>query len=272
MAQYNVNSADYEIDRDFFEEFDAFEGKTIGRGSSGMVVLATSFEEPYVQRAVKKFALHGIHTDDEEAEEDSTVIRNFFKEVSIMRRVSNTNIMPLIASVKTPFYLAIVMPYCPKGDLSRLLVELSTSDQQKYSRQITTAVEYLHSKNIIHGDLKPLNVLIDEHDNALVSDFGLSRAVPNKTVEIFMNFGTMSYRAPETFLAERVNPFKADLYSLGVTLWAIALKKKPKKWMDYVEEITSASHLPPFTRTVIVSLLNTDPKKRPNASQILEDL
>lgn len=137
MAKHNVNSADYDIERDFFEEFDAFESKTIGRGGSGVVVLATSFEEPQVQRAVKKFALHGIHTDEDDAEEDSTVTRNFFKEVAIMKRIDHVNIMPLIASVKTPFYLAIVMPYCPRGDLSRHLAELSESEQQKYSRQVS---------------------------------------------------------------------------------------------------------------------------------------
>ncbi|CAL1538885.1 unnamed protein product, partial [Lymnaea stagnalis] len=122
-----------------------------------------------------------------------------------MKRLRHPNVMSIVSAVRTPLYLAIVMPYCCKGALSYLIPTLMLSQQRKLMKQITRAVEYLHRHNIVHGDIKPHNVIIDDNGNALLSDFGLSRAVPNQRVEIFVDFGTQAYRAPETLGEDRVN-------------------------------------------------------------------
>ncbi|RUS85924.1 hypothetical protein EGW08_006327, partial [Elysia chlorotica] len=103
--------------------------------------------------------------------------------------------------------------------------------------QVADAVHYLHSKNIVHGDIKPANILLSGEDQAVLSDFGLSKCVPNQRVEIFMNYGTRGFMAPEIFGDSRVNPFKVDMYALGVTLWSMALKKRPAPSIDYLYHV-----------------------------------
>ncbi|XP_059179647.1 uncharacterized protein LOC131958568 [Physella acuta] len=262
----------FEINTEFLSKFKATEEAVIGIGSTAKVVLATSVDEPDVKFAVKKFTLYKVNAAGKRVSEDSIVARNFYKEVEIMKRLKNPSVIQLVATVTTHKYLAIVMPYCRKGALSVLLPSLTDVQQTRFSIQLTEAVKYLHTKNVIHGDIKPPNVLVDGHDHALLADFGLSRVVPNKMVELVVDYGTRSFRAPETFRQLRVNPFKADVYSLGVTLWSIALKKTAFFWIDYKEEITKATLVPIRLRKVVLLLLQEDPNKRPSATDILLDL
>ncbi|XP_059179645.1 aurora kinase A-like [Physella acuta] len=272
MSTESFKYFELDLDGDFFIEFQIHEGPVLGRGSSGEVVLATFIKHPQYRRAVKKFPLTGADAQGDDAEEDARVRRNFQREVQMMKQLHHPNIMPLVAYVKTPRYLALIMPYCPKGTLAKMLTTLVPALQARYMRQVTEAVEYLHNRNIIHGDIKPQNVLISDDDTALLSDFGLSRAVPHRMVEMFVHFGTTTYRAPETFSDDRVNPFKTDLYSLGVTLWAIALKRKPKLDIPFVRELELATHVPLKYRSVIESLLHINPAERPTATHVLEDM
>ncbi|KAH9491830.1 hypothetical protein Btru_029850, partial [Bulinus truncatus] len=131
-------------------------------------------------------------------------------------------------------------------------------------------VEFIHDKKIIHGDIKPQNILIDDDDNVQLSDFGLAKAVPSKSIEIYMNFGTRAYRAPETMKDERVNPFKVDLFALGVTFWKMLLNVKPVHYKLYRTEMENAPHVPTLYRQIVIALIHGNPDMRPSASDILK--
>ena len=92
--------------------------------------------------------------------------------------------------------------------------------------QMVSALNHMHAQGIAHRDLKMGNVLLDDHQNCLVSDFGLSRvAAKGENMTSTKFCGTMAYMAPEVILNSEssieYNPFTADIWALGVILYAI---------------------------------------------------
>src|SRR4051812_20426468 len=119
------------------------------------------------------------------------------------------------------------MSYCAKGSLTNLLrdttFDLNWDMVFKWARQITQGVNDLHSwiPQIIHRDLKSLNLLVDEYYNCVVSDFGISRFVIDDNLSTLSKLrGTYAYCAPEVYLGSPAGP-KADVFSLGVILWEL---------------------------------------------------
>lgn len=120
--------------------------------------------------------------------------------------------------------------------LKRLGLENDNSAQllsrTKIAHQIASAVEYLHSKNIVFRDLKPNNVGFDEHGTVKLFDFGLARELPeestnvNDVYEMSGKIGTVRYMAPEVALSREYNQ-KVDTYSWSVIFWQCLTLQKP---------------------------------------------
>ena len=137
--------------------------------------------------------------------------------------------------------------------------------------QIASALHYIHRRGIIHLDLKPSNILIDESGRAKLMDFGLaiaSRQVLDRQIR-----GTLQYMAPEVLKQDRVDS-RADLYALGMTLYETVTGALPgygKAPIDVIrihlnEEIRPPSsinpHVPPELEAIILKLLEKDPRHR----------
>ncbi|KAK9808759.1 hypothetical protein WJX72_003116 [[Myrmecia] bisecta] len=134
--------------------------------------------------------------------------------------------------------MVVVMEYCDLGSLMRAVTKKAFKPHGKWSyhttyrallrtaQEIAKGMEYIHSFGIVHGDLKPANVLLKTHriDRrgyiAKVSDFGLSRPVQSSEAENQSGaaIGTISYTAPEAFQSERVQK-PTDVYAFGILLW-----------------------------------------------------
>ncbi|KAK3781256.1 hypothetical protein RRG08_065987 [Elysia crispata] len=250
------------------EEFQLQDAKVLGEGMSGAVFLVknpvgkTDFAALKVFRGKRESDSSSSSNSDHSQERAEKLFRT---EVNVMRQCQHPNLMPMLNSVRMADSLCILMPYMSEGSLNRIIHRLTTHQAIGYFFQIADALNYLHKKKIIHGDIKPNNVLINSVNQAVLSDFGLSKCVPNQSVKLFIDYGTKGFRAPETFEDERVCPFKVDIYALGVTFWAMILKKKPGPSVNYLHHVNRAS-LIPCLKQVFESLLNKDPSKRISVS------
>ncbi|CAG5125972.1 unnamed protein product, partial [Candidula unifasciata] len=197
------------LPEDFFTTYGFSRGPVLGSGMSGEVVLATSLVNPLNKRAVKILSLL---TDDGGARNK----RLFDREVGILRALSHPHVIKHNISVRCPEYLAICTHYCPNGTLSSKLKTMTPELCVKYFIQLTCAVRYLNDKQrIVHCDIKPANIFINENNDPVLGDFGLSNSIPP---------------GDTTILSEDIGGsrrYRVDVYSLGVVLWCMMFHKRP---------------------------------------------
>eukprot|EP01117_Protostelium_nocturnum_P019355 TRINITY_DN8377_c0_g1_i1.p1 TRINITY_DN8377_c0_g1~~TRINITY_DN8377_c0_g1_i1.p1 ORF type:complete len:845 (-),score=232.08 TRINITY_DN8377_c0_g1_i1:26-2560(-) len=151
------------------------------------------------------------------------------KEFDIMSSMRSPRVVYFYGVVLTPPFTAyMVMSYCAKGSLTNVLRDpLFTLEWPmvfKWCRQIVQGVNDLHCwvPQIIHRDLKSLNLLVDEYLDCVVSDFGISRFVVDDNLSTLSKLrGTYAYCAPEIYLGQPAAT-PSDVFSLGIIFWEIA--------------------------------------------------
>ena len=148
--------------------------------------------------------------------------------------------------------------------------------------QILDAVDYLHTNRIAHRDIKPSNILMDDKMNIKLADFGTAIIVPRqkKTNLVPVTFtGTFSYFPPEIFEDASFDPFSADIWSLGVTLYQLSygfmpftgnsIEEKAREIREKEVEFPEfAEQKDPDLVDLIRKMLNKDPAKRIKVSAI----
>eukprot|EP00759_Apiculatamorpha_spiralis_P009890 PhF_6_TR16981/c0_g1_i1/m.25674 len=175
----------------------------------------------------------------------------------------------------------LLMEYVQGKSLAVILeTNPSWEQRKKWGLQISLAIAYLHESHILHRDLKSLNVLIDERDNAKVCDFGASRISDRGTLSMVATASaitTAAWCAPEAF----DNKFckASDVYSLGVILWELVTCEKP--WAGHslasvCGAVTKGTRpqLPPVHEWI--KLINTcwasQAEERPTAAHVVRTL
>lgn len=124
---------------------------------------------------------------------------------------------------------AIFLEYAPNGDLADLIKTVGHFPEviaRTYFRQLIDALEYLHGKNICHLDIKPDNILLDANYCVKLADFGFALKIPQNSL-LTSIAGSPSYLLPEMHLKQPYDGFQADLFALGVTLFALYSGKMP---------------------------------------------
>lgn len=174
--------------------------------------------------------------------------------------------------------IAFVMEYAKDGDLLTILSEksLEKGKIKGIFRQLCGAVEYLHVCGVVHGDIKLENILLNG-DEIKLSDFGLSRRASK---DLNFNCGTVEYAAPELLQNESIDdPFKADIWSLGVVLYALLYRRFPFDGPTAkVLKIRILTSEPNFEKIegkeelieLVKQLLNKNPMHRPSIKDIIE--
>ena len=119
----------------------------------------------------------------------------------------------------------IVMEYVPGGDLKALIDErgrLPGPELARLGDEVCAGLAHAHERGVIHRDIKPHNILLDENGHAKVTDFGIARALDTTQATRTGYFlGTALYSSPEQLQGHKVTP-KSDVYSLGATLYQAA--------------------------------------------------
>ncbi len=208
----------------FTISFDALtKNEKIGEGGFGIVYKGTY---QFAPAAIKQLQIDNLSSDAEE---------EFNKEAAIMAQLHHPNVVHFYGYCTVP--KCLVMEYMPKGSLFTVLhnkkESLDWNIRMRIATDMVSGLAFLHSRNILHRDIKSLNVLLDGHSNAKLTDFGLSQ-VKNETKSKTSatkthqdTVGTVQWMAPELFKRRAVFTQKADIYSLGITFWELAARKIP---------------------------------------------
>jgi serine/threonine-protein kinase len=181
---------------------------------------------------------------------------------------------------ETPY---IVMEYVPGGDLKELIDERGKLPGQELASlgdEVCAGLTHAHERGVIHRDIKPHNILLDENGHAKVSDFGIARALDaTQATRTGAYLGTALYSSPEQLRGEKATP-KSDIYSLGVTLYQAAVGEPPFTGSTPIEiasQHVSKTPVPPRERgadisgnleALILGCLAKDPDDRPTAEEV----
>lgn len=174
----------------------------------------------------------------------------------------------------------LVLPYCPSGSSEKLIGRLEKKDDLwKYIYEVSSGLAYLHEHipQIIHQDIKPANVLIDDNGNYAITDFGISAEMGGTVMDSDdESGGTFAYMAPERFI-EGMQPMpESDIWALGATLYELITGDAPygneggarqRKGMP-IPPIKQ--NIPEPIKDLIGSCLAYDPKNRPSARSIVD--
>lgn len=161
-------------------------------------------------------------------------VQQFHAEVKTLGRLDHPNLVTLIGYHASETEMFLIYNYLPGGNLEKFIQERSTRAVDwrvlhKIALDIARALAYLHDQcvpRVLHRDVKPSNILLDDDFNAYLSDFGLARLLgPSETHATTGVAGTFGYVAPEYAMTCRVSD-KADVYSYGVVLLELLSDKK----------------------------------------------
>ena len=142
--------------------------KTLGTGAFGTVKLATKRGSD-VLYAIKSISKQSILR--------SQMGSQVKKEISIMKSLDHPNVVQIFEVLMSTEYLYIVMDFVSGGELYNKITrtgKLSDGDCRRYVRQLCSALNYCHARNVCHRDIKPQNILLDSYDNVLLADFGFA--------------------------------------------------------------------------------------------------
>jgi mitogen-activated protein kinase kinase kinase len=166
------------LECDSWENIKYMKGALIGQGSFGSVYLALHPVTGELM-AVKQVETPGNSSTALDAKKNS-MVEALKHEIGLLRELKHPNIVQYLGSNTEATYLNIFLEYVPGGSVASMLVNygpLGESLIANFVRQILTGLAYLHSKDIIHRDIKGANILVDNKGSVKISDFGISKRV-----------------------------------------------------------------------------------------------
>ncbi len=205
------------------------------------------------------------------------------REIQILQKLCHPHIVKLIETIDTIKQLYLVLE-CVKGKSLYTYLKstegrrLSECESRRLFRQIVSGIDYCHRRNVSHRDIKLENLLLNEQNDIKIIDFGFATCVPAGTkLKVFC--GTPSYMAPEIVTKKEYCGPPADMWALGVLLFAMLSGKFPFKGATERELYKKVAH-GEFTfpvcvgdkaKSLIRRLMSVDPLKRPTCEDVLLD-
>ncbi|CAL1601458.1 unnamed protein product [Knipowitschia caucasica] len=203
-------------------------------------------------------------------------------EIDAMKNLSHQHICRLYQVIETSTQIFMVIEYCPGGELFDYIIakdRLSEEETRVFFRQIVSAIAYVHSQGYAHRDLKPENLLIDEDQNLKLIDFGLcARPKGGLGYELMTCCGSPAYAAPELIQGKAYIGSEADVWSMGVLLFALLCGYLPFDDDNCVVLYRKISRgiydnphwLSPGSVLLLNQMMQVDPKRRLTVRQLLD--
>ncbi|XP_053555991.1 maternal embryonic leucine zipper kinase [Bombina bombina] len=202
-------------------------------------------------------------------------------EIDAMKNLSHQHVCRLYHIIETPKKIFMILEYCPGGELFDYIIakdRLTEDEARIFFRQIVSAVGYIHSQGYAHRDLKPENLLIDGDHNLKLIDFGLcAKPKGGMDYHLMTCCGSPAYAAPELIQGKAYIGSEADIWSMGVLMYALMCGYLPfdddnvmilyKKIMRGKYEIPK--WLSPGSVLLLHQMLQVDPKKRITVKHLL---
>ncbi|XP_062864724.1 maternal embryonic leucine zipper kinase isoform X2 [Trichomycterus rosablanca] len=202
-------------------------------------------------------------------------------EIEAMKNLSHQHVCRLYHVIETASKIYMVLEYCPGGELFDYIVakdRLSEQETRIFFRQIVSALAYVHSKGYAHRDLKPENLLIDEDHNLKLIDFGLcAKPKGGLGYELMTCCGSPAYAAPELIQGKSYIGSEADVWSMGVLLFALLCGYLPfddDNCMVLYKKITKGRYDNPSWLSIgsimlLNQMLQVEPKRRLTVRHLL---
>ena len=184
----------------------------VGRGGMGVVYRATDvrLERPVALKLVAP-----------ELAEDELFRRRFLREPKLAAALDHPNVVPIYEAGEHDGQLYLAMRFVEGSDLRTLLRSEGELPHQRalaILAQVASALDAAHRRGLVHRDVKPANVLVDEDGHAYLTDFGVTKQLGGDTTDTGQLVGTLDYVAPEQIRGEAVDG-RADVYALGCVLY-----------------------------------------------------
>ncbi len=212
---------------------DLFIGQTIAQyeitgkiGQGGMAKVYKAYQ-PSIDRYV------AIKVLDQLADKDANFAERFKNEAKAIAALEHPHILPVYDFGQQDNLLYLVMRYVDGGTLADTLKADSRPlypQMAQIIQDVADALDYAHLRGIIHRDVKPSNILIDQHGQVLLADFGLAKVIKNppenRLTQAGIVVGTATYMSPEQAAGEPLDG-RSDVYSLGVILFEMLAGRPP---------------------------------------------
>jgi eukaryotic-like serine/threonine-protein kinase len=245
--------------------------KELGKGAMGIVYLG---KDPKINREV---AIKTLRFEDEfDAEDQKAMKERFFREAESAGRLVHPNIVTIYDAGDDGDISYIAMELLAGTDLKDFSAKgklLPTSEVLEAIAKVGDALDYAHSEGVVHRDIKPANIMRLNDGRIKVADFGIARITSQSKTATGTVMGTPSYMAPEQLAGKKVDG-RADLFSLGVTLYELLTGEKPftgESVATLMFRIANEPHpqisaaradLPAGIQAVIDKALQKDPDQR----------
>ncbi|KAF7320064.1 Protein kinase domain-containing protein [Mycena kentingensis (nom. inval.)] len=210
-------------------KFQWVKGELIGQGSYGRVYLALNTTGELM--AVKQVELPQTASDRSNVRQREVVEALKFESKTLQFLGEHENIVQYLGFEETQATLNIFLQYVPGGTISSILKKhgpFSESVTKYFARQITTGLEFLHSKKVLHRDLKGENILVQQDGVCKISDFGISKHEDTAGQAFTGMKGTVYWMAPEVVDSKQKGyDAKVDIWSLGCVLLEMWTAARP---------------------------------------------
>lgn len=249
-------------------------------GDGGMAEVYRAHDK-MLDRFVAIKILHPQFTSDE------SFVTRFRREAQGAAKLSHPNIVSIydVGSCEGKHY--IVMEYIKGGTLKDKINRegpLPLDVTLKIVQEIAGALENAHANHLVHCDIKPHNILINEAGHVKVADFGIARATSSSTITYTGSIvGSVHYFSPEQAKGHTISP-KSDIYSLGVVMYEMLTGKVPFTGetavsiaIKHLQEAPIAPHelrpdIPPLVEAIVLKAMDKNPDNRFSSTELIKEI